>query len=245
VICIQTATNKALRISLTLLFVHGAGGGRVTWQLQLKHFKDAHAMELPGHPVGSGCNTIEEYVQHVERYIATNHVNHQILVGHSMGGAIAIEYALRNPELTGLVLVGTGARLRVRQDILTMILQNFQEASEMIAKLSVAPDCDSFILERIRDQLLKVRPEVVYGDFSACNKFDRTNDVQRISCPVLVLCGAKDQLTPVRYSEYLHQKIENSRLVVVSDAGHSVMLERHREFNSALEDFELSLIGPH
>ena len=65
-----------------------------------------------------------------------------ILVGHSMGGAIAIEYALRNPELTGLVLVGTGARLRVRQDILSMILDNYQEASQMIAKLSVAPDCD-------------------------------------------------------------------------------------------------------
>lgn len=230
---------------MTLLFIHGAGGGSVTWQLQLKHFQDAHAIELPGHPLGPGCSTIEEYVQFVERYVATNHVSQPILVGHSMGGAIAIEYALRNPELTGLVLVGTGAHLRARQDILAMILNNYREASQMIAKVSVAPGSDPLIVERIRNELLKVKPEVVYGDFSACNRFDRMNDVQRISCPVLVLCGAKDQLTPIQYSEYLHQKIENSRLVVVPGAGHSVMLERHREFNSALQDFELSLMHSH
>ena len=226
---------------MTLLFIHGAGGGSTTWQLQLKHFKDALAIELPGHPRGFGYSTIEEYTQFVERYVATNHVNQPILVGHSMGGAIAIEYALRNTGPVGLVLVGTGARLRVRQDIFDMIRDDYREATQMLAKLSVAPCSDPLIVERIRDELFKVKPEVVYGDFSACNKFDRMNDVQRISCPVLVLCGAEDQLTPIQYSEYLHQKIENSRLVVVHGAGHSIMLEIHREFNSALQDFVRSL----
>lgn len=226
---------------MTLLFIHGAGGGSTTWQLQLKHFKDALAIELPGHPRGFGYSTIEEYTQFVERYVATNHVNQPILVGHSMGGAIAIEYALRNTGPVGLVLVGTGARLRVRQDIFDMIRDDYREATQMLAKLSVAPCSDPLIVERIRDELFKVKPEVVYGDFSACNKFDRMNDVQRISCPVLVLCGAEDQLTPIQYSEYLHQKIENSRLVVVPGAGHSIMLEIHREFNSALQDFVRSL----
>jgi len=230
---------------LTLLFIHGAGGGSVTWQLQLKHFKDARAIELPGHPQGSGCSTIEEYAQFVERYIHTNHVNQAIPVGHSMGGAVAIEYALRNPGLIGIVLVGTGAQLRVRHELIAMIPDDYIEASEMIARLSVAPGSDPLMVERIRNELLKVKPEVVYGDFLACNRFDRMNDVHRISCPVLVLCGAKDQLTPIQYSEYLHQKIENSRLIIVPNAGHSVMLERHREFNSAVQDFEHSLVGSH
>ena len=230
---------------MTLLFIHGAGGGSVTWQLQLKHFKDARAIELPGHPQGSGCSTIEEYAQFVERYIHTNHVNQAIPVGHSMGGAVAIEYALRNPGLIGIVLVGTGAQLRVRHELIAMIPDDYIEASEMIARLSVAPGSDPLMVERIRNELLKVKPEVVYGDFLACNRFDRMNDVHRISCPVLVLCGAKDQLTPIQYSEYLHQKIENSRLIIVPNAGHSVMLERHREFNSAVQDFEHSLVGSH
>lgn len=232
-------------IRMSFLFVHGAGGGRVTWRLQLVQFKDAQAIELPGHPEGPGRDTIEDYVDFVTDYIAANHVQGPVLVGHSMGGAIAIEYALRNANLTGLVLVGTGARLRVRQDLFSKILDNYYEASGILAKLSVAPDCDPVIVERLAGELLKVSPEVTYGDLSACHKFDRMNEVHTISYPTLIVCGAKDQLTPVKYSEYLHQRIEKSRLVVIPDAGHSVMLEKHREFNHALEDFEASLRHAH
>jgi pimeloyl-ACP methyl ester carboxylesterase len=235
--------KQDLMIQLTFVFVHGAGGGRITWRLQLTHFKNAHAVELPGHPSGNGYATIGEYADFVERFIETHDIIDPILVGHSMGGGIAIECALRNPKLTGLVLVGTGARLRVRQDLLTMILQNYGQASKLIAKLCVAPDCDPVIVQRLASELLKVKPEVVHGDFLACNRFDRMNEVQMISCPTMVVCGTVDQLTPFKYSEYLHQKIRNSRLLAIANAGHSVMIETHREFNSALENFETSLNG--
>jgi len=237
----QTALHKRQMIQMTFLFIHGAGGGRVTWRLQLIHFKDAQAIELPGHPEGQGRDTIEEYVDFVADYIAANHVEEPVLVGHSMGGAIAIEYALRNATLTGLVLVGTGARLRVRQRLFSKILDNYHEASRILAELSVAPGTDPVIVERLADELLKVNPEVTYGDLSACDKFDRMNEVHKISYPTLIVCGSKDQLTPVKYSEYLHQRIEKSRLVVIPDAGHSVMLEEHRKFNHVLADFEVSL----
>ena len=82
---------------------------------------------------------------------------------------------------------------------------------------------------------------MTYGDFSACNNFDRMNDIERISAKVLVVCGSEDRMTPVRYSEYLHEKIKGSRLAVVPGAGHAVMLEKHREFNAALEAFLASL----
>jgi pimeloyl-ACP methyl ester carboxylesterase len=53
--------------------------------------------------------------------------------------------------------------------------------------------------------------------------------------------GADDRMTPVKYSQYLHEKIVNSSLVVIPDAGHNVMLEKHREFNAAVEAFLDSL----
>ena len=226
---------------MTLVFIHGAGGGRVTWRLQLAHFRDAQAIPLPGHPIGSGRDTIEEYADSVRDYVRANQVQNPILVGHSMGGAIAIEYALRSVDLSGLVLVRNGARLQVRQDVSSKLLEDYHEASRMLAELSVAPDCDAVIIDRIASELLKVRPEVTLGDLSACNKFDRMNEVHQITCPTLIVCGAKDQLTPVNYSEYLHQKIKNSRLVVIPGVGHSVMLENHRDFNRVLEDFVASL----
>lgn len=222
---------------MTLVFIHGAGGSPMTWHLQLLHFKDAVAVELPGHPNSSGLTTIEEYANYVANYVQKNGVKDPVLVGHSMGGAIAIEIALRNLNLAGLVLVGTGARLRVHPDILSKTKENYEEASKLIATWSVSSTCDPVIVERIRNELLKVKAEVTYGDFTACDKFDRMNHVEKIAYKTLIVVGADDRLTPVKYSQYLHDKIRNSKLVVIPGAGHSVMLEKHQLFNEALEAF--------
>ena len=212
----------------------------MSWQLQLHHFKEAQAIGLPGHPEGIGLKTVGEYVESVEEYLEKNAIRNPVLVGHSMGGAIAIEYALGHTDLDGLVLVGTGARLRVSQDLMGMIMQDYRIASRSIAKMSVSPNCGEVLVEKIAQEILKVRAEVTYGDFEACNRFDRMNDVEKIDCRTMIICGADDQLTPPKYSRYLHEKIRNSRLHIIAGAGHSVMLEKHREFNLLLEAFSAS-----
>lgn len=213
----------------------------MSWQVQLRHFKGGQAIELPGHPTGLGFKTIGEYVEPVEEYLEKNSIRNPVLVGHSMGGAIAIEYALKHSDLVGLVLVGTGARLKVRQDLMAGIMEDYEKASKFIAKISVSPRCDPVVVERIAREMLKVRAEVTYGDFEACNRFNRMNDVEKIVSQTLIICGSDDLLTPPKYSQYLHEKIRNSRLLVIAGAGHSVMLEKPREFNQALEAFSASL----
>jgi len=226
---------------LTPLFIHGAGASPMVWRLQLLHFKGGLAVELPGHPSGPGCSTIEDYASSVEEHIREKTLKDPVLVGHSMGGAIAITIALKNSDLAGLVLVGTGARLRVDPNILTGIKENYEDVSKLVGRWSVSPSSDPIIAERIAEDLLNVKPEVAYGDFIACDRFDRMNDVQKITCKTLIVVGADDRMTPVKYSQYLHEKIVNSSLVVISDAGHNVMLEKHREFNAAVEAFLDSL----
>ncbi len=226
---------------MTPLFIHGAGASPMVWRLQLLHFKGGLAVELPGHPSGPGCSTIEDYASSVEEHIREKTLKDPVLVGHSMGGAIAITIALKNSDLAGLVLVGTGARLRVDPNILTGIKENYEDVSKLVGRWSVSPSSDPIIAERIAEDLLNVKPEVAYGDFIACDRFDRMNDVQKITCKTLIVVGADDRMTPVKYSQYLHEKIVNSSLVVISDAGHNVMLEKHREFNAAVEAFLDSL----
>ncbi|MGD0177277.1 MAG: alpha/beta hydrolase [Candidatus Bathyarchaeia archaeon] len=226
---------------MTPIFIHGAGASPMVWRLQLLHFKGSLAVQLPGHPTGSGYSTIEDYAASVEEYIRKEAVKEPVLIGHSMGGGIAITLALANFKLAGLVLVGTGARLRVHPALLSKVNENYEEASKLIATWSVSPSSDPVIAERIAQELLRMNSQVTYGDFMACDKFDRMNDVQKITCKTLIVVGEDDRMTPVKYSQYLHQKISGSKLVVIPGAGHSVMLEKHRMFNDAVGAFLDSL----
>ena len=190
---------------------------------------------------GSGCSSIKDYASAVQEQITGNHIAKPIPVGHSMGGAIAIELALREVDVAGLILVGTGARLRVRKDIFVKLRENYAEACRFIAQLSVSETMEATIVDSIAQEMLRVDPAVTIGDFMACDKFDRMKDIERIQCPTLIICGAEDRLTPPRYSLYLHEKIKNSKLILIPGAGHGVMLEKHREFNEAIATFLGSL----
>lgn len=191
--------------------------------------------------MGQACSTVEGYASYVGNYMKERDAERAVLVGHSMGGAIALTLALRKLELAGLVLVGTGARLRVHQDIFAKLKENYGEASKLIGQWAVSPSSNPVIAERIAEDMLKVKPEVAFNDFMACNQFDRMNDVQNITCRTLIIVGTDDRMTPVKYSQYLHEKIAGSKLVLIPDAGHSVMLEKHNMFNDALQDFFDSL----
>ena len=226
---------------MTIFFIHGAGGTPAVWRLQTSHFQDSVAVELPGHPTGSGFTTIEEYARVVRDRIGQKEWRKSIIVGHSMGGAIAIELALGNEPLRGLVLVGTGGRLRVRPEFISELRENYKEAAKLIATWSVSPGADPVIIDRIADDLLKVSPKVTLGDFLACDRFDRMNELEKVTCRTLVVCGEDDRMAPEKYSRYLHEKIKNSKLEIIPGAGHSVMVEKHRAFNEAIEHFVASL----
>jgi pimeloyl-ACP methyl ester carboxylesterase len=226
---------------LSLFFIHGAGATSSVWHLQTIHFKDSIAVELPGHPNGSGLTTVDDYLRVVDHQIDEKGKGDPIIVGHSMGGAIAIELALSRPKLRGLVLVGTGARLRVHPELLRLVKEDYAAVTKLLALWSVSTATDPIIGERLVRDLTKVKSGVMLGDLTACNEFDRMERVGEIRCRTLIICGKDDEMTPVKYSKYLHEKIKGSELMIIPDAGHSVMLEKHREFNQALEGFLASL----
>jgi len=63
------------------------------------------------------------------------------------------------------------------------------------------------------------------------------NEVGKIVLPTLILCGDDDQLTPVKYSQFLNSRIEGSKLEVLSNAGHMVMMEAAQPFNERVREF--------
>ena len=149
-----------------------------------------------------------------------------------------MDLALRFPTFPkGLVLVSTGARLRVLPRILDEIKADFTQAVESICELSFAKDVPEEMLEVAIAEMQKNLPEVFYGDFSACERFDIMGEVGGIKNPTLIICGDQDALTPVKYSRYLAERIAGSHLEVIEGAGHMVMLERPEQFNKTVEVF--------
>jgi pimeloyl-ACP methyl ester carboxylesterase len=231
----------------TVVFIHGAGGSARTWYFQQEYFKnllDVVLVDLPGHggSPGEGSATIEGYCDFVARGLRTRGSGPVSFVGHSMGGAIALSMALAHPEMVkSLVLMGTGARLRVLPEILEGITGDMKGTAGMILDIAFAEGTPPMIKEVAREEYLKNRPEVLLMDFTACDGFDVTASLDRIGVPTLVLCGTLDRLTPVRYSQFLKAGIPGASLCLVEDAGHMVMLEKPAETNTALEEFFATL----
>lgn len=221
-----------------LLFIHGAGGSHRVWEHQVGFFRDAVVIDLPGHGVGPGKRSIDGYVGEVKRFCDERGLKNVVMVGHSMGGAIAQKFALDHPEyLRAIVLVCTGARLRVATVIFGKIERNYDEAVELIMELSFSDKVRREMKEKAAGEMKKISAEVSYGDFEACDKFNVMDRVKEINVPTLIVCGMEDRLTPLKYSEYLKDNIPNSKLETIADAGHMVMLEKPEEFNQRLENF--------
>jgi pimeloyl-ACP methyl ester carboxylesterase len=225
-----------------LVLVHGAGGNLMHWPGELRRLpgRTVYALDLPGHGKsrGAGQAEIGAYAEVVRDFAEALDLPALVLAGHSMGGAIALEFALRYPaRLAGLILVGTGARLRVAPEILTGILDDSARTAELLAQRAHGERVDPNLLRLYARRLREVDPRVIHDDFLACDAFDRRADVNRIALPTLILCGDADRMTPVKFSQFLHEQIAGSQLVVVPGAGHMVMLEQPAAVAEAVAHF--------
>jgi pimeloyl-ACP methyl ester carboxylesterase len=200
----------------------------------------ALALELPGHggSPGPAPSNISEYSQIVNSFIDAKGILSPIVVGHSMGGAIALTLGVENPErLGGLILVGTGARLRVDERILNGLHSNFEAAVDRIIGYAFSESSSPALVEEGKRQLMKCRPEVVWGDFKACDEFDLMKEIPQIPLTALVICGKDDCLTPPKFAHYLAENIPSVHLHLVEGAGHMVMIEQPRRMGEAVLEF--------
>lgn len=231
--------------TICVVFIHGSGGDREDWRGQLD---DAGlgkwpllAMELPGHgsSQGPGESSVPAYGNWVALFVETLGLKRVVLVGCSLGSAIVQWLALneRRPWLKGIGLVGAGASLKVHPDFLDGLKTNPEAALQNLAEFCLSKRTDGRLHAEVNAKFSHAWPEMVHGDLSACNAFDIRDRVEAIHLPTFIVVGKEDRLTPVKYSKFLHERIQNSSLTVIAEAGHLVMLEKPEEFNEALKGF--------
>lgn len=228
-----------------LLLVHAAGSNANTWQPQLSGLAERHsplAFDFPGHGRSGGTDgfaSIDAYRDFLASFTETLQLRSAVLIGRSMGGLIAMAYALAHPQrVRALILVATAAKITIAPEKLdTWRNVMLGRATQPFTNEAFSPSTDFSILREAWMEQVKTDPRVRYFDLMACNECDLRAQLAQIRTPTLIVAGRHDTLTPPALAEELQAGIRGSRLVVIDDAGHTVPNEKPADFNAVVEDF--------
>ena len=227
-----------------LILIHGAGGSYISWPAQIRRLEGERifALDLPGHgqSEGVGRHSVDEYAEDVIAFMKALKIRAAVLVGISMGSAVALTIALKYPKkVLGLGLLGGGAKLRVAPPVLEWAANpnTFESAVDMVNENCFSEGAPQSLLALSKKQMMEIRPPVFHGDLLACNEFDVVGQLEKMDLPALIICGAEDKMTPVKFSELLKSRIANSQLHVIEHAGHMVMLEQPDRIAELLKEF--------
>ena len=223
----------------TLVLIHGAGGswiGRASYRYPrralLPSTCPAMGAALPGREeIGGYAAAVPGALDGLPP--AT------VCARRSMGDAISgnCSASARPPGCAGWCYIGTGARLPVNPLLIEQATTDFQRVVDFLVRYYWSPQAPPERLAMSRAQLAKTAPEVLRGDFLACDRFDRREEVARIEAPALVISSHADKLVPHKFGAYLAATIPRAELLSLEEAAHMMVLEQPERIASAIASF--------
>jgi len=245
----------------TVVFIHGVLNDHSVWILQSRylanHGYNVLAVDLPGHcrSAGEAPSTVEQAADFIAALLDAAGVPRAALVGHSWGSLIALEAASRLKErVTHLVLVGTAYPMKVSPVLIETSLSDPMKALNMInvfsrSTLAAPPSAlgpgtwvfgaGMALGKRVLASNTAVN--VFHRGFVACDRYANGEQAMAaITCPVLFVLGAQDQMTMAKAAQPLiaQAKATGKTLQVVTlPVGHHQMTETPDETLFAIRDF--------
>lgn len=252
-----TATHEPDPTLQTLVFVHGAGLDHSWWGLQSRYFGyhgwNVLACDLPGHGRSEGppLPGVGEAADWIMRLLDAAGLAGAGIVGHSMGSLIALECAARNAaRVHKIALLGTAFPMNVSDAFLNAARDNDQSAFDMETiwghapqvPLGSNPNPGMWMYGDSLARLARLAPGVLYADLKACKEYSvGLESAAKVRCPVLVLVGGRDMMTPPKAVAPLAQALGSvpggPRLVTLRSSGHSLMAEAPDATLDALIEF--------
>lgn len=247
--CISRGSGDAI------VLLHGVGGGKAYWEPQLHTFAAAGlraiAWDMPGY---GESETVQPYAfatlaQALERLLDHLGLERVALLGHSMGGMVALEAWATFPARIGaLLLAGTSPAFGKadgawQQEFLRQRLapldagRSMADIAPAIVRNLVTPDAQQSVVERAV-RVISAVPAPTYRDaLHALVTFDRRAVLPSISVPTLLLAGEADTTAPPAVMQKMAEKIPGASYRCLTRAGHLASLEHPQSFNSAVLAF--------
>lgn len=234
------ADHRRSQTRSATLIIHGAGSSRLSFPKQLRQSQRINPVlvDLSGHgkSPGKGHDSINEHACDIAALLDAMALDSALIVGHSMGGAIAqmlaLEYADR---LAGLVLVSTGARLPVNPSLIDGVLEDRHAVISNLNRWMWSKNAPEALRKQSADIMLNTDPLVIRNDFLACDSFDVSGRLAEVTLPTLIVAGTHDKMTPLALSEDLAQRITRAELTIVSEGSHMMILEKPDIVTRAVE----------
>ncbi|HWQ39851.1 MAG TPA: alpha/beta hydrolase [Burkholderiales bacterium] len=237
----------------TAVFVHGAANDHSVWALQSRYFAyhgwNVLAVDLPGHgkSQGNARESIEALAHWVMELLDAAGVARAALIGHSMGSLVSLHAAASEPaRVARLALVGTAIPMAVSEALLASSKANDHVAFEMINAYSHSPAAQIggnrvpglWMLGNNLRLMERSAPGVLHADFVACNSYTAGLEAAgKIACPVLLILGKRDLMTPMKSARELAARLKDAKVVALDGAGHALMAEKPDEVLDALIGF--------
>lgn len=228
----------------SVLLIHGAGGSSLSWPAAIRRLSGYHilALDLPGHgrSEGTALQTIEAYMLSVASFLENLKISKAILVGHSMGGAIALMMAVRRSRMVaGLGLISSGAYLGGESEILEQLSTpfGFRRALQIFQEKAFSAEASPAVVKSVMQAFSKTRHSVLLSDWRASAGFDLRSEADSIAVPAWVAVGAEDQIAPLAFSHYLVNQLSNASLQIVGGAGHMILHEAPDELALGMRAF--------
>ena len=233
-------------LAKTLVFIHGWAETHDIWREQVEFFKNDYSI-LTMDLRGFGLSTKPAYgyslryqARNIHRLIQALNIKHYWVIGHSLGGMIALQFCeYYAQEMEGAVVIGTMSsfptKLSIWRNLGTLFISRTLRQVWQRTLKSIRVEHQRSL---IQDLLLDVDSVPLY--VSAAYGISVVNlrlDLESIICPIMIIVGENDDLTPVRYSQKLHEKLPTSELAIIPDTGHMAFIEKPEEINAIMAQF--------
>ncbi len=234
-----------------VLYVHGTGCNAGVWARHCESLPMDYqhvCIDLAGHgrSGGAGFRGTADHAFVLEGLAELLGWDRFVIAGHSLGGAIALTYAVYHPtRLAAMVLVDTGGRLRVAPEVLdaARLAATGMEVPPRDRQWTFSPRTPDSVIDQVHRDLGDVSPELVYRDWIADDSFDFLSRLWAIRTPCLAVCGADDPITPVRNHTFFQASMPSCELAIIDDCGHWPLYEQPETFDRVLVDYVDGVYG--